>query len=61
MSRRGKYQEASAISALSSDPHSPLKYRVNGIYPNIDAFHEAFGTKEGDGMWLAPEDRVHIW
>jgi putative endopeptidase len=61
MSRRGKYQEASAISQLSSDPHSPLKYRVNGIYPNIDAFHEAFGTKPGDGMWLAPEDRVHIW
>jgi putative endopeptidase len=61
MSRRGKYQEASAISQLSSDPHSPLKYRVNGIYPNIDAFHEAFGTKEGDGMWLAPEERVHIW
>lgn len=61
MSRRGKYQDASAISQLSSDPHSPLKYRVNGIYPNIDAFHEAFGTKEGDGMWLAPEARVHIW
>ncbi len=61
MSRRGKYQEASAISQLSSDPHSPLKYRVNGIYPNIDAFHEAFGTKEGDGMWLAPENRVRIW
>ncbi len=61
MSRRGKYQEASAISQLSSDPHSPLKYRVNGIYRNIDAFHDAFDTKAGDGMWLAPADRVRIW
>jgi len=61
MSRRGKYQEATTISQLSSDPHSPLKYRVNGIYRNMDAFHEAFGTQEGDGMWLPPEERVHIW
>jgi putative endopeptidase len=28
---------------------------------NIDAFYEAFDIKEGDGMWLAPEDRVRIW
>ncbi len=61
MSRKGKYQEEAEISLLASDPHSPLKYRVNGVYPNIDAFHEAFGTQEGDGMWLAPEDRVRIW
>ena len=61
MSRKGKYQEASSVSRLASDPHSPLEYRVNGPYPNIDAFHEAFGTLEGDGMWLPPEERVKIW
>jgi len=61
MSRKGKYQDASTVSRLASDPHSPLEYRVNGPYPNIDAFHEAFGTQEGDGMWLSPEDRVRIW
>ena len=61
MSRKGKYQEASSVSRLASDPHSPLEYRVNGPYPNIDAFHEAFGTLEGDGMWLPPEQRVKIW
>ncbi len=61
MSRKGKYQEQARISRLASDPHSPLKYRVNGVYPNIDAFHEAFGTREGDGMWLAPAERVTIW
>jgi len=61
MSRKGKYHEEAIINRIASDPHSPLKYRVNGIYRNIDAFHEAWGTKEGDGMWLAPEDRVRIW
>lgn len=61
MSRKGKYQEASSVSRLASDPHSPLEYRVNGPYPNIDAFHEAFATQEGDGMWLPPEARVKIW
>jgi putative endopeptidase len=61
MSRKGKYKDEATISRLASDPHSPLEYRVNGPYPNIDAFHEAFDTKEGDGMWLAPEDRVRIW
>ena len=61
MSRKGKYKDESTISRLASDSHSPLKYRVNGPYRNIDAFHEAFGTKEGDGMWLDPKDRVKIW
>ena len=61
MSRKGKYKDATTISRLASDPHSPLKYRVNGPYRNIDAFHEAFATKEGDGMWLAPGERVRIW
>jgi len=61
MSRKGKYQDEALISRLASDPHSPLEFRVNGPYRNIDAFHEAFDTQEGDGMWLAPEERVRIW
>ena len=61
MSRKGKYQDEALINRLASDPHSPLEFRVNGPYRNIDAFHEAFSTQEGDGMWLAPEDRVRIW
>lgn len=61
MSRKGKYTEESEAARLASDPHSPLKYRVNGIYRNLDAFHDAFNTKPGDGMYLAPEERVRIW
>lgn len=61
MSRKGKYHDEETISRLASDPHSPLKYRVIGPYRNIDAFHEAFGTQEGDGMWLPPDQRVRLW
>ncbi len=61
MSRKGKYHKEAIISRLASDSHSPLEFRVNGPYPNIDAFHEAFGTQPGDGMWLLPAERVRIW
>jgi putative endopeptidase len=61
MSRKGKYQEEAIINRIASDSHSPLKYRVIGPYRNIDAFHEAFETREGDGMWLPPEQRVRLW
>lgn len=58
---RGKYREDALRARLLSDPHSPGEYRVNGIVPNVDAFYEAFDVKEGDGMYIKPEDRVRIW
>ena len=44
-----------------SDPHSLGKWRVNAALRNIDSFYAAFGIKEGDPMYMAPEDRVVIW
>ena len=49
------------VTRIASDPHSPNEFRCNQVVKNIDAFHEAFGTREGDPMWLAPEERVTIW
>jgi putative endopeptidase len=46
---------------LQSDTHSPEKYRVNGIVRNIDEWYEAFGVKDGDALYLRPEDRVRVW
>ncbi|MDK6630621.1 M13-type metalloendopeptidase, partial [Actinotignum timonense] len=43
------------------DPHSPSEFRCNGTVKNIDAFAQAFGLEEGDGLYLAPEERVRIW
>lgn len=46
---------------IKTDPHSPGMYRATEPLKNIDAFYEAFDIKEGDPMYVAPEDRVRIW
>ena len=56
-----KYREKELLRRLKVDPHSPSEYRVNGIVPNIPEFYAAFDVQEGDGMYLAEEDRVKIW
>ena len=43
------------------DPHSLGKWRVNAALRNIDSFYKAFDIKEGDAMYMAPEQRVLIW
>jgi putative endopeptidase len=49
------------VTRITTDPHSPGEFRCNQVARNMDAFHAAFGTAPGDGMWLDPEDRVEIW
>lgn len=46
---------------LTIDPHSPTKFRANGGAVNVPEFYSAFDVQEGDGMYLAPEERVKIW
>ena len=58
---RGKSREEIAIQRLATDPHSPSEFRCNQVARNFDVFHETFGTKPGDKMWLEPEKRVSIW
>ncbi len=43
------------------DVHAPDKLRVNRVLVNLPEFYEAFGIQPGDGMYVAPEDRVLIW
>lgn len=43
------------------DEH-PLNYlRVNVVVAQFDEFYETYDIKEGDGMYIAPENRVKIW
>ena len=44
-----------------TDVHSLGKWRVNAALKNIDDFYTAFDIKEGDAMYLAPEERINIW
>ncbi len=46
---------------LLTDVHAPAKYRVNGPFPNVPEFYEAFGIKPGDKMYLPDSLRVHLW
>lgn len=40
----------------------PLNYlRINVVLQRFDEFLDLYGIQEGDGMYLAPEDRVNIW
>ena len=54
-------REDALRTQIKTDPHSPGIQRATQPLKNIDAFYEAFGIKEGDKMWLAPENRVRIW
>ena len=56
-----KFRDEALIERVKSDPHSPSEYRANGTLENVPAFHQAFNTRPGDGMWKDPEDRVQIW
>ncbi|WP_441295143.1 M13 family metallopeptidase [Massilia cavernae] len=58
---RSKMREAAQIVQVKTDPHSPGQFRANGTMRNQPGFYEAFGVKEGDKMYLAPQDRVIIW
>ncbi|MGF3214331.1 M13 family metallopeptidase [Facklamia sp. P12945] len=49
------------LMLLQVDVHAPAELRANVQVKNLDEFHETFETSEGDGMWLAPEERVRIW
>lgn len=49
------------IATLKRDEHAPDEVRVNGAVRNMDAFHAAFGTVDGDPMYLAPSDRISVW
>lgn len=57
----GKRRDELLIAQLKNNPHSPERYRVNGIANNMTSFHEAFGTKPGDDMYLPPNQRVRLW
>lgn len=57
---RGMDRRQTAIRRLTTDPHPPVEFRV-GIVRNLAAFHETFGVRAGDDMWLDPEQRVTIF
>jgi len=46
---------------VMTNPHSPEEYRTNVPARNAAGFYEAFGVKEGDRLYLPPDQRAKIW
>ena len=56
-----KSTEEGLRTQISTDPHSPAQFRVNGVVRNVPEFYEAFQVKPQDSLYLAPDKRVKIW
>jgi putative endopeptidase len=58
---REKLREDALRRQIASDEHSPPVARVNEVMRNIDGWYAAFGINPGDKLYVAPQNRVHIW
>jgi putative endopeptidase len=58
---REKQREDALRSQVTTDPHSPGRFRVLGPLRNIQAWYDAFGITPGNPMYIPPEKRAHIW
>ncbi len=60
--RASKYTDEYLNYLLVIDEHVPNSVRVNSVLMTLDCFYDTYPEiQEGDGMYLAPEDRVQIW
>jgi len=48
-----------ARTSVLTDPHSPGKYRVDGVVQNMPEFQKAWGCKAGQPM--VAENACHVW
>lgn len=55
-----KMREAAMRQRIATGSHAPGQYRALTVR-NMQAWYDAFGVKEGDKLYLAPEERVTIW
>ena len=58
---RALFRDEALRQQLTTGPHAPGFIRAFAPLRNIDAWYEAFGVKEGDKLYIKPEDRVRIW
>lgn len=50
-----------AVFLAQTDTHAPNHLRVNVNVQMLQQFIDTYGVKEGDGMYIKPEDRLNIW
>ncbi len=52
--------ENQRVNAIT-DPHSPGKYRINGVVVNMPEFAKAFSCKQGQPMFKPAKNVCSIW
>lgn len=57
---RSKMRERALRARIATDVHAPAMWRVETVR-NLDAWYPAFGVTAGQGQYLPPEKRVHVW
>jgi putative endopeptidase len=55
-----KSRPAALRQQVLTDPHAPGEYRADTVR-NVDAWYKAFDVQPGQGLYLAPPERVQIW
>ena len=58
---REKSRPEEARRLVAIDPHSPPEVRCNQVVRNQATFYDAFTVKQGDALWMNPDERVSIW
>jgi putative endopeptidase len=58
---RGNILPETEAQYIMIDPHSPARFRANVPVSNMDEWYAAFGVKEGDKMYKAPDKRIKVW
>lgn len=46
---------------ITTDPHSPEEFRVNGPLANFEPFYQAFGVTEKHKLYRPVDQRARIW
>jgi putative endopeptidase len=57
---RGKLRDKALRARVATDVHAPGPWRVLTVR-NIDPWYSAFGVKDGQKLYLKPEQRVKVW
>lgn len=57
--RLGSYENLAMMAA--GDIHAPNNLRCNRVLSNFREFIDTYDIKPGDGMYIAPQERLRIW
>jgi len=58
---RVRFREAALRRQLLTGPHAPGEFRANGTVANFQPFYDAFGLRDGDGLWRPAAARIRVW